>query len=45
MVLVNTEAHRAIDVLYVTRKGEQARSELQDELQRQLLGIVGGANI
>ncbi len=45
VVLVNTEAHRALDVLYVTNTGEKLDQSLQDELQRQLLGIVGGANI
>ncbi len=36
LVLVNTEGHRAIDVLYVTKAGRKLDSETQDSLISQL---------
>ena len=39
VVLIDTEAHRALDVFYVTAGGSKLNDELQEELHRQLLAV------
>lgn len=39
VVLVDTEAHKAIDVFYVTARGEKLDTELQGRLQAKLLDV------
>jgi [protein-PII] uridylyltransferase len=36
LVMIDTEAHKALDVFYVTRNGEKLASETQDQLRSEL---------
>jgi [protein-PII] uridylyltransferase len=42
VVLIDTEAHKAIDVFYVTANGGKANAEKQRELQQALMAVLGG---
>jgi [protein-PII] uridylyltransferase len=42
VVLIDTEAHKAIDVFYVTAEGRKLTSEKQGELQKALLAVLRG---
>jgi [protein-PII] uridylyltransferase len=37
VALIATEGHRAIDVFYITRQGQKLPSELESELERDLV--------
>jgi [protein-PII] uridylyltransferase len=39
VILIDTEAHRAIDVIYVTYEGRKLTAELAGELKAKLLDI------
>ena len=39
VVLIDTEAHKAIDVFYVTREGAKLPADMLPELERQLLDV------
>lgn len=39
VVLIDTQAHKAIDVFYVTRAGENLDAELQQKLRQDLLSV------
>ncbi|MDX2180794.1 MAG: HD domain-containing protein [Bryobacteraceae bacterium] len=41
IVLVNTEAHKALDVFYVTSAGSRLSAALQESLRVRLLGVLG----
>jgi [protein-PII] uridylyltransferase len=41
VVLIDTEAHKAIDVFYVTAEGQKLTSELQGRLRQDLLQVCG----
>ena len=41
LVLVNTEAHKALDVFYVTHQGAKLTQELQASLKSALLSVCG----
>ena len=40
VVLIDTEAHKAIDVFYVTAGGEKLTFEKQRELEQALAGVL-----
>jgi [protein-PII] uridylyltransferase len=40
VVLIDTEAHKALDVFYVTAGGKKLDNELRDQLQRNLMGLI-----
>jgi [protein-PII] uridylyltransferase len=42
VVLVDTEAHRALDVFYVTAAGNKVAGELEESLRGDLLAVCGG---
>ena len=42
LVLVNTEAHKALDVFYVTHQGTKLTTELESSLRSALLAVCGG---
>ena len=42
MVLIDTQAHKAIDVFYVTADGGKLGPELQESLGAALWQVVGG---
>lgn len=42
VVMIDTEAHKALDVFYVTHRGEKLDSRAQDSLQSRLLAAIGG---
>ena len=42
VVLIDTEAHKAIDVFYVTANGRKLTVEKQGELQKALLAVLRG---
>lgn len=42
LVLIDTEAHRAIDVFYVTEGGAKLRDRTQKELEQKLLRVAAG---
>jgi [protein-PII] uridylyltransferase len=42
VVLIDTEAHKAIDVFYVTADGEKLAPEAQQSLRSRLLTICNG---
>ncbi len=42
VVLIDTEAHKAIDVFYVTSGGQKLAAEKQRELQRALMAVLRG---
>ncbi len=41
VVLIDTEAHKALDVFYLSAEGEKLTPERQDSLKRQLLSVCG----
>lgn len=43
IVMVDTEAHRAFDVFYVTQNGAKLSEAMAKRLQRDLVGAAGGA--
>ena len=42
VVLIDTEAHKAIDVFYVTSGGTKLSEERQERLRENLLTVCGG---
>lgn len=42
VVLIDTEAHKAIDVFYVTAERRKLNSQKQEELRQALLGVLRG---
>jgi [protein-PII] uridylyltransferase len=40
VVLIDTEAHKAIDVFYVTAAGEKLTADKQHELEQALAGVL-----
>jgi [protein-PII] uridylyltransferase len=43
VVMIDTEAHKALDVFYVTHQGHKLGDELQSELKSELLAACIGA--
>jgi [protein-PII] uridylyltransferase len=43
IVLIDTKAHKAIDVFYVTRRGEKLGEATQDQLRTDLIHAAEGA--
>jgi [protein-PII] uridylyltransferase len=43
IVLIDTEAHKAIDVFYVTHQGEKLKEAMQQQLQASLLRAAEAA--
>jgi UTP:GlnB (protein PII) uridylyltransferase len=41
-VLIDTEAHKAIDVFYVTSGGQKLAAEKQRDLQQALMAVLRG---
>lgn len=41
LVMVDTEAHKAIDVFYVTRNGQKLDESTEDRLRAELIGAAG----
>jgi hypothetical protein len=39
VVLIDTEAHKALDVFYVTKDGAKLPPDLQDDLRERLLVV------
>jgi [protein-PII] uridylyltransferase len=39
VVLIDTEAHKALDVFYITKDGEKLKPDLHDDLRRQILVV------
>jgi [protein-PII] uridylyltransferase len=42
VVLIDTEAHKAIDVFYVTADGEKLTADKQRDLEQALAGVLRG---
>jgi len=42
IVLIDTEAHKAVDVFYVTRDGAKLNEAMQDDLRVSLLRVAEG---
>lgn len=42
VVMIDTEAHKALDVFYVTHRGEKLDSRVEEALQSRLLAAIGG---
>jgi [protein-PII] uridylyltransferase len=42
VVLIDTEAHKAIDVFYVTAGGRKLAADKQRDLEQALLGVLRG---
>jgi UTP:GlnB (protein PII) uridylyltransferase len=43
VVMIDTEAHKALDVFYVTHKGHKLSDELQSDLKAELLTACLGS--
>ncbi len=42
LALIDTEAHRALDVFYVTRNGRKLDEQAQNQLRQALVQIAAG---